>query len=148
MYCYPLVLSLPMTMPRREQHRRGIVILVVRGPGGRTAGALYSGWTATATSLWTASPLCSSSTLAAMTVAMTGSPVTFLSISALSEARFTSSSLAVMETSIPAYTLSLAPVRVPETITSSRRSSSLSSSVIAPLASALSTCRLKSGSVL
>ena len=76
------------------------------GPVGRVqradVGGLYSGWTATATSLRAASSLCGASTLAAMTAAMIGPPVTLLSISTLSAARFTSSSLAVMETSIPA----------------------------------------------
>ena len=49
-----------------------------------------------------------------MTAVRAGPPVTLPSISTLSAARFTSSSLAVMETSIPAYTLSRVPVRVPE----------------------------------
>ena len=54
--------------------------------GGRTGGALYSGWIATTTFLRAASSLCGASTLAAMTAAMTGPPVIFLSISALSAA--------------------------------------------------------------
>ena len=72
-----------------------------------------------------------------MTTAKAGSPVSFLSISVLSAAPFTSLESAVMDTSTPAHTLSWVPLRVPCVVRSRCQRSSLSSSVMTLASSAL-----------